>query len=336
VTRIVVSGARGFFGAHVVGLLRSMGHMPTEASRRPGRDVVLDVEDRASIRSVCRPGDVIVDATAPFQRRTTALVESAVTVGCDVVDLCDALAYARRVAAFDEAASASGIAVLNCCSAVSVLSALAIGRSGIREPAAVHGFLAPAARYTANPGVTQSFLSSVGRRIDVWRDGRWQHARGWRDERVFPRLRRTGRLVEAADSATLPRAFPSLKDVDFWIDPNVRGAAAWLSLACRLPALVTLTERVIRRAGVLAKVLGRQDGILAYEVEGQTASNTVVVGGPDAYLTAAIPAAVAASRVARGLRPPAGVVPVDRQVPGDVMFAALEERGFTLTIAPSG
>src|SRR5262245_17563575 len=238
VRRIIVSGARGFFGAHVLALVRGDGGAALAASRRPGADVLLDVEDRASIRRVLRAGDVVVDATAPFHRRTTTLIEAAVEMGVDVVDLCDNLAYARRVAAFDGPAAARGVHVVNCCSSVSVLSALAVSRSGIREPVGVHGFLAPAARHTTNRGVVDSFLASVGRAIEVWRGGTWQRSRGWMESRRFRSIDRRGRLVETADSFILPRLFPTLADVDFWVDPNTRGAGALLALGGRMPPVV--------------------------------------------------------------------------------------------------
>ncbi|MBI1901740.1 MAG: saccharopine dehydrogenase NADP-binding domain-containing protein, partial [Planctomycetia bacterium] len=70
-----------------------MGHAPLVASRRAGADLVLDAEDPASLRAALRPGDVILDAAGPFQRRSTALVEAAIDRRCDVVDLADGLHY---------------------------------------------------------------------------------------------------------------------------------------------------------------------------------------------------------------------------------------------------
>ena len=89
---------------------------------------MLDVEDRDSIRKAIRShGDVIVDATAPFQKRTATLVDEAIAAGADVVDLSDSLGYARLVWTREGAARDRGVRVLSgCCSSVSVLSAFAI------------------------------------------------------------------------------------------------------------------------------------------------------------------------------------------------------------------
>src|SRR4030095_3861692 len=123
----------------------------------------------------------------------------------------------------DGAARDRGVRVLNACSSVSVLSAFAIQRSGIRDPVALHGFLAPATRNTANPGAAESLLASVGRSITVRRAGELKERKGWVETRRFASLGRRGHLTEMADAFTLSRVYPSLRDVDFWVDPNTRG-----------------------------------------------------------------------------------------------------------------
>ena len=326
--RIIVAGGRGFFGSTVMTLLRSNGCVPLAASRRQASDVRLDVEDRASLRAALRAGDVVVDATAPFQTRTTVLIEEAIAIGVDVVDLCDSLAYARRVAAFEHPAKICGIRLLNCWSSVSVLSALALRYSGIHEPGAIHGFLAPATRHTGNRGSADSFLSSIGRTIEVWRGGTGQLARGWAESREFPSLGRRGRLVETADSFTLPRVCSSLRDVDFWVDPNTRGAGPLLALASRVRAVVPVVSMIVRYGGSLAKVLGRDSGLLAYEIEGVDRERmTVIFRGRKSFLMAAIPAALAAKRLAAGLVERDGLIPPDAMTCGNSLFEALERNG---------
>lgn len=317
-TRIIVAGGLGFFGSAVVRILRAEGSTPLIASRRAGGDVVLDVEERRSIHAAIRPGDVIVDATAPFQKRTATLVDEAIAIGADVVDLSDSLAYATLVSTRDAAARERGVRVLNSCSAVSVLSAFAIERSGIHNTIALHGFLAPATRHTANRGVMESLLASVGRPIHIQRDGRLHAKRGWAEARSFAAIRRRGRLMEMADAFTLPRVYPSIRDVDFWVDPNIPGASALLGLVAHLPALA--------KYGLpLARLAGSTEGILAYEIEGAAGEHsTVVFTGPESFLTAAIPAALAAVRLASGTPCPAGIVPVNQHVRADELSAALK------------
>lgn len=321
VNRIIVAGAFGFFGSTVVRILRSEGSTPRIASRRAGGDIVLDVEDRESIRAAIREGDVILDATAPFQTRTTTLVDEAIAIGADIVDLSDSLGYTRLVWARDAAARDRGVRVLNACSAVSVLSAFAIEQSGIRDPIALHGFLAPATRHTANPGAAESLLSSVDRPIHVLRDGKLHSARGWSESREFASVRRRGRLMEMADTITLPRVYPSLRDVDFWVDSNIPGANALMGLLARFPALA-------RYGAPIARILGSNEGILAYDIEGSAGEHpSVVFTGREAFLTAAIPAALAAMRLASGEPCPPGIVPVNQHVSADALAAVLNRHG---------
>jgi hypothetical protein len=329
VNRIVVAGAQGFFGSKVVELLRAEGCSPLRASRRAGVDLKLDVEDRTSIRQAIRKSDVIVDATAPFQTRSARLVDEAIAIGADVIDLSDSLAYSRLVFERDAAARSRDVRILNACSSVSVLSAFAIERSGIRNPIAIHGFLAPATRHTANPGAALSLLSTVGRPIVVLRDGAMRTVKGWSETREFHALGRRGHLMEIADSFTLPRIYPSLRNVDFWVNPNVLGAGSLLPITARVPALA--------RLGLgFARMLGSNEGTLACEIEGPSGEPaTVVFTGPESYLMAAIPAALAAQRLASGETCRAGVVPVGQHVDSGELEAALARHGLQFRVFSS-
>jgi saccharopine dehydrogenase-like NADP-dependent oxidoreductase len=330
-TRVIVAGARGFFGSLVVRLLRAEGAAPITASRKSGADLTLDVEDRASIRAALRPRDVIVDATAPFQTRPATLVDEAIAIGADIVDLSDSLSYARLVWTRNDAARTRGVRVLNACSAVSALSAYAIECSGIRDPLAIHGFLAPATRRTANRGVTESLLASVGRSIEVRRAGELRRVRGWIETREFPALGRRGHVMEMADTFTLPRVFPSLRDVDFWVDPNTPGVSPLMRLLARAPALAPIAAALAGFVTPLARIAGSEEGVLAYEVEGSAGERaTIVFTGRESFLMAALPAALAAIRLASGDACPAGVVPVNQHVRASALDNALTRYGIVV------
>jgi hypothetical protein len=336
VTRIIVAGARGFFGSAVVRILRAEGCAPLTTSRRPGCDFVLDVENRTSVREAIRARDVIVDATAPFQTRTATLVDAAIAASADVVDLSDSLGYARLLWTRDGIARDRGARVLNACSSVSVLSAFAINRSGIRDPIAIHGFLAPATRDTASRGVAESLLAGVGRSIAVRRDAELRHLRGWMETRNFAAIRRRGRVTEMADAFTLSRVYPSLRDIDFWVDPNTRGAGTLLALVARVPALSPIAARFAPYGMAFVRILGSGEGILAYEIEGAAGErSTVVFTGRESFLMAAIPAALAAARLASGEPCPAGIVPVDQHVGISALDAALTRYGIKRDAFPS-
>ena len=138
-------------------------------------------------------------------------------------------------------------------------------------------------------------------------------------------------MIETADAFTLPRVFPSLRDVNFWVDPNTRGSGPLLALGSRVPAVVPLLSMFVRYAGPLARILGRAAGVLAYEIEGGGRDRaTVVFSGPKAFVMAAVPAALVAERLAAGQVDRVGLVPPDALACGDALTGALEQRGIQI------
>lgn len=326
--RLVVLGGRGFFGAAAVDLLREHGLSPRVAARRPGADLQIDAERPAGLQA----GDVVIDAAGPFQGRTTALVEDAIRVGYDVIDLSDSLAYAQKLLALRPAIDAAGIRVLTGCSSVSAVSAAMVRRSGIREPVRVTGFLAPAVRFTAHAGAGGSLLGSVGRRIRVRREGRLIERRGWIDSRSFdfppPLGRVRGNLFETADSVLLPAVWPGLRTADFFVYTNLPGLNAALAAAARWPSIRAFVERRQAIGMALARRWGSPSGMLAFEIEGDGRIARAAVTGPGrAYLTPVVPAVLAARAILEGRFEPRGWVPADRQADPDELVRGVEEIG---------
>jgi hypothetical protein len=86
-----------------------------------------------------------------------------------------------------------------------------------------------------------------------------------------------------------------------------------------------------------ARILGSDEGVLAYEVEGASGErSTVVFTGPESFLMAAIPAALAASRLASGGPCPAGIVPVHQQIEPDALADALARHGIVIDRRAAG
>ena len=116
--------------------------------------------------------------------------------------------------------------------------------------------------------------------------------------------------------------------MDFWVDPNTRGAGPLLALASRVRAVVPVVSMIVRYGGSLAKVLGRDSGLLAYEIEGVDRERmTVIFRGRESFLMAAIPAALAAKRLAAGLVERDGLIPPDAMTCGNSLLEALERNG---------
>jgi hypothetical protein len=304
--RVLVIGA-GFFGRVIARRLADVGITPVLASHTHG-EVRLDVEDGASARAVLREGDVLVDTAGPFQSRSTALVEAAIELHCDVVDLSDSLAYARAVLAMDHRAASAGVRIFTSCSAIATVAASAIRAGASAAPETCDLFLAPASADTANPATVDAFLASVD----------------WTRSREFPADRHRGYRVEGAAAVLLPRSWPSLRWVDFWVDPNAPFASTTIALASR----IGLTGLLSVVAPVSARLIGRRAGSFSVAVsEGGRYSLTRLSAPRGSYLIAAEPAVLAAESLARGEKFSPGVVRSDAQVDAEALFARLRALG---------
>jgi len=338
VRRIVVLGGYGFFGNLVAELLRADGAHPVLASRRPGAEAVVDVEDPASLRQALRPGDVLVDTVGPFQARTPALVDVAIEVGCDLIDLSDSVRHTRAVLAREP----QGSRILTACSTLSTISAAAVRRSGIREPRSLTVALAPASRRVARAGTGGSLLAQVGATVEFLRDGRPAEARGFGELRGFrlppPFGRIRGGRLESVDAVTLPRVWPSLQTVEFFLDPRAPGLRTAFSLAARSKRAKRLVLRLQGLGMAYTRALGARNGCVLMETEGAGGDRAAIalVAREHGYFTPAVPPALAALAIARGSFPHTGHVPPDRHVEPELLWKRLAALDIRLVDAPTG
>jgi hypothetical protein len=336
VRRVVVLGGTGFFGGAAAAMLRARGIPALTAARRSAADVAIDANDPASIRRVIRAGDVVLDAAGPFQRRSAALVDAAVEVGFDAIDIADSSAYVAAVLERDDAAAAAGVRLMPGCSSASTVSSAMIAWSGVAEPVRTTGFLMPTTRHTAVGATAASLLECVGREIPVMRGGRLAAARGfgkgWRWDAGSPLGARRGWAFDTPDALLLPRSHPTLRDVGWFVDPNVRGLAPALRVAARVPAVRTAMAAALDAALPLARMLGSEYGGLGCEVEDASGRcvRLVLTAARDAYRLAVIPAVLAAESLARGEAMEPGVVPSHRQCDPARLLEVLRAEGFEL------
>ncbi len=318
--RIVVIGGRGFFGAAAAELLRRDGLSPLVASRRPGADLTADAEDVASLRAALQARDVVIDAAGPFQRRSTALVETCLAMGCDVIDLADSFEYVSKVQALAPAIASADVRVLTACSSVSAVSAALVRLSGVQAPVRVSTFLAPATRNTSTAATSMSLLSALDRPVRVVRDGALVERRAFSQARAFefppPIGRVSARLAESADALTLPSVWPSLREVDFWVDTRRRALNALIAAASRsglLRSMVRMAQGAGRR---MTKRFGSTSGGFGIEIEDANGVRRAsgFFHSSHSYIVAVVPSVLAARRIAAGTFASPGVVAADRQV----------------------
>ena len=276
--RLIVLGGAGMFGRTAVDALQAIGLRPLVASRRTGMDITVDAENSNEVRAFFEPGDLVIDTAGAFQDRTTTLVEAAIDIGFDVIDINDDLGYAQKLLALAAPIADAGIRVLSSCSSVSAISAAMITLSGCDEPVRVSGFMLPATRDTGNPGSALSFFRSVGQPVRTLRDGALVTRTGWSEPRRLALKERTihGRLFENVDAVYLPLAWPTLREVAMYVDTNTIGANSLLRVAARVPALRRLIERNIQFGTRVSRMLGSTSSALAYEIESSGGQTTTL------------------------------------------------------------
>ena len=338
--RIVVLGGFGFFGGAIVSALRATGLEPLVGSRRSSADVTIDAESPNSIHATLRPRDVVVDAVGPYQRRTTRLIESAIEVGFDVVDLADSLSYVRAVYDLKHRIDAAGIRVVTACSAMSAISAAMTRLSRLPNPIRVSGFLVPATRETAVAGTAASLFCSVGKPIQVFCNGALVTQQGWRSRRSFrfpaPIGTRTGYLFESADSLTLPPLWPSLRTVEFFVDTNVRGLNMAFTLATKIPTLRQLMDQMQKPGLRLSRLLGRACGGLGYEIEGSAGEivRFAITARRRGYITAIAPAVLMTQRLAEEYISRRGLLTPDQHLEPEELVQYLEKQDISFSVMP--
>jgi saccharopine dehydrogenase-like NADP-dependent oxidoreductase len=326
--RIVLLGGSGVFGSAITKALRERGlepHTPSHAQ--------LDVERSESLLSGLQPRDVVIDAAGPFHQRTTTLLEVAIKVGFDIVDVSDNLDYGLMAYAMDERLKAGSIRLLTSCSAVSSVSAAAVLKSGIREPVRVSACLLAASRDTSSSSTAASLLRSLSRPIRVFRNGHLSSATAWSRSKIFrvplKRGEVRGFLTESADAVTLPRVWPSLRQVDFFVDTQAFGLNRLIATATRLPAGAAMLERLTPFGPPLARLIGSKAGGYVVEVAANDLSVATIamVAQRRSYMTAVLPATLAVKSLAGGNSPPPGVVSPDRHCDPDELFVELRKLG---------
>jgi hypothetical protein len=333
VRRIVVLGGRGFFGTAAVDLLRRDGTPAIIASRRPGADLVADAEDAASLGAALASGDVVIDAAGPFQQRSTVLVETCLAIGCDVVDIADSLEYVTRIHQLADRVDAAGRRVLTACSSVSAVSAALVRLTGIDNPVRASAILAPATRNTSTRATALSLFAALERPVRVLRGGSLVERLAFSDACAFdfptPVGRVHARLAESADAVTLPRVWPTLRDVDFRVDTR-RGLLNVLFAAAARHGSLRQALRALQPAGrFITKRFGARSGGFGVEVGGANGERASAgfVHPTHSYIVAVAPAVLAARRMATDSFTASGVVAADRLVDPSELVDYLRRAG---------
>ncbi|MFN3930269.1 MAG: DUF4166 domain-containing protein [Brevundimonas sp.] len=340
-TRVLVVGAGGVFGARLCeGLLRQ-GFEVVAAGRDAGRaDAVAArlrrafpgavVEAAALDTATVTPGDLlatgavlVADAAGPFQGAEPATARAAIAAGLHYVDLADGRDFVAAFPALDAAAKAAGVVALTGCSSTPALSNAVLDRltAGWREVVWVEAAISPGARAPRGLSVMRAILSWLGRPVRVFDGGEWTTRAGWSGlyRRDFGRAgRRRVSLCETPDLDLFRARFQPRERALFLagLEPWPTHAGAWV--LGRLVSLlrcdpVPLAGLLVRLSGWAAP-FGSDRGAMRVEAwgvdEDGRAARAVwrLVAEPgEGPVTPSLPAlaairAIAAGRVAPGAR----------------------------------
>lgn len=275
-SRILVLGGYGGFGARISRRLAASGHEVLVAGRSTDRAIHFCREvggtvplqlDRSNIGSALRQHrpEIVVDASGPFQFMDYAVPQACIAAGINYCDIADGREFVCGIGHLDEAARTAGVTVISGASSVPALSGAVVRElaEGLDQVTAVEMAITASNRATAGPAVARAILGQVGRSLRVFRAGRWVNEFGWQEQIRLdfvisgrpPLRRRLIALADVPDLGLLPDRLPGRPACTFRAGTELRlhNRALWLGswlvrfgLVESLASLAPVAERLQR------------------------------------------------------------------------------------------
>jgi hypothetical protein len=237
VSRILVIGGYGGFGARLCRRLAAAGHELVVAGRSAakaadfcsglGRARPLFLDRRGDVGAALARErvDLVIDAAGPFQDSDDRVPRACIDLGLHYLDLADGRDFVAGIGRLDARARAAGVAIVAGASSLPALSGAVARRlaEGLDRVHSVDIALSTANRSRDGDSVVLAALSYAGRPLRLWRGGRWVQSHGWQEMRRenFPLEDGSGlrcRLVALADVPDLdllPDRLPGRPSVTF-------------------------------------------------------------------------------------------------------------------------
>ena len=351
--KIVIIGGYGTFGGRLAHLLANEAAL----------DIVIAGRSLAKAQAFCagmqaqarlipahfdRDGDVlaqlrrlgpglVVDASGPFQNygaKPFRVVEAAIEMGANYIDLADSSDFVCAIGQFDAAAQRAGVFVLAGVSSVPVLNfaaarALAVGLASVER---LSGGIAPSPHVQVGLNVVRAIAATCGKPVKLRRNGRVSQAFGLTESRRFticppgclPLPSLHFRLVDTPDLTLAAQDWPDMREV--WMGAGTRpqvllrmlGGLAWLVRLRLIPTLASLAN-LFHRAGKFLR-WGEHRGGMFVEVAGRRADGGHVVRswhllaeGDNGPFIPAMPGACLVQRMLSGKSPAPGARAATRE-----------------------
>lgn len=339
--RVLLIGASGVFGSRVAG---ELAHDPRFALTLAGRQLAslqrlrerlgnpsirlaaLDVGAAALPTAIASlQPQLVIHAAGPFQRQDYRVAEACLACGSDYVDLADGRDFVGGIGRLDGQAKAAGRLLVSGASTVPALSSAVVDAllphfAGLET---IEHAISPGNRTPRGDATVAAILGYCGRPLRVWRDGRWQHGRGWMSTRrqVFPFGRRWVGLCEVPDLALFPPRYPGVRTVMFRAGLELKRlhfgtlAAAWLVRLGLIRDLARHAPR-LRRWSEWFLAAGSDVGGMVVELSGRDAQGqplclrwSLTAAAGDGPQIPATPAVVLARKLADGALSMRGAMP---------------------------
>ncbi|MDN5923644.1 MAG: saccharopine dehydrogenase NADP-binding domain-containing protein [Xanthomonadales bacterium] len=233
--RVLLIGAGGVFGSSIA---RRLAHDPRFALTLAGRrsaplQALCKTLGDASVRfatldtTAARLDDalgrlraqLVIHTAGPFQAQDYRVAEACLACNSDYIDLADGREFVCGFAQLDQRARAAGRLLISGASSVPALSAAVVDAllPRFRTLECIEHAISPGNHTERGAATVAAILGYCGRPIRVWRDGRWQQARGWLDgkRQSFPCGRRRTGVCEVPDLSLFPLRYPDVRSVVF-------------------------------------------------------------------------------------------------------------------------
>lgn len=251
-SRILVLGGYGGFGARISRRLAAAGHEVLVAGRSGARarrfcatvagtlPLALDRRDIAQALADHRP-TVVVDASGPFQAMDHRVPQACVAASVHYCDIADGRDFVCGIGALDPLAKAARVAVVAGASSVPALSGAVVRAlgEGVDRVEAIEMAISGSNRATAGPAVAAAILGQVGRRLRLRRAGRWVDRFGWQEMRrqdfairgTTPVRQRLVALVDVPDLQLMPERLAGHPACSFsaGTELDVQNVVLWLA-----------------------------------------------------------------------------------------------------------
>lgn len=340
--RVLLIGATGVFGQRIA---RQLAHDHrfeltlagrTRDALEAMRDTLGDDSVRVAVMDVLGPDlnaalvaqtpQLVIHAAGPFQSQDYRVAEACLACGSDYVDLADGRQFVAGIVALDERARQAGRLMVSGASTLPAMSAAAIDhlRDRFASLDEIEHAISPGNRTPRGDATVASILGYCGRRVPIWRDGRWQHAYGWLCTKRAPFLSAGSRFVgvcDVPDNVLFPTRYKGVRSVTFRAGLELYRLHFGLWMFAWL-ARMGLAKNLPRHASRLRRMsewflrAGSDEGGMVVQLRGMDPQGqplhlrwTIHAGAGDGPQIPAIPAVVLARKLADGQLVQRGAMP---------------------------